>query len=149
MPHFILLEGLAVHNRYLHCPHAGNDIKNKGVSPESLVENIPAVFFIQERPWKLCIIITNPIGLPDIIPFYQHDLLPICHQPICHLSTEIPRWEIGELLLSCQMDSQSLFNAGVHTIPDTAHLQAYNGTSTYISKRPTSLKWQATKVNDK
>ena len=107
---------LLVTTDIFHCPHAGNGIKNKGVSPESLVENIPAVFFIRERPWKLYIIITNPIGLLDIIPFYQHDLLPICHQPICHLSMEIPHWEIGELPLSCQTDSQFLFNAGVHTL---------------------------------
>ena len=97
MSHSILLESSTVHNGDFNCPHAGNRVKDESIPPKSLIQYIPAVFPVGKGPRELCILISDAIRLPDIVSFHQHHFLPIGHQPVCHLASEIPRRKVGEL----------------------------------------------------
>ena len=119
MSHFVLLENLAVHHCDFDCPHIGDHIENKCISPKLIIQYILAVLLVGKRSRKLDIFNSDSICLSEVVLLHHHNLLPVCYEPVSYLMFKILCQIIGEILLFGQVNPQPFLDANIHAISDT------------------------------
>ena len=123
MSHSVLLENLAVHHCDFDCPHIGDRIENKCISPKLIIQYILAVLLVGKRSRKLGIFNSDSICLSEVVLLRHHNLLPVCYQPVSYLMSKILCRIIGEILLCGQANPQPFLVVSIYAISDTTYLQ--------------------------